>query len=129
MSGPPPDSSGPVIAGFEFRRPTKPPRPPIPQGKVRADRLDADSVKWILGRAAAFVQNGGLRRPAWTWPAIARNLKRARGPDLGWRAVRSLVKRADPGLFAARKAAEAAYRRPRCVQPCPCACHKRKKRR
>lgn len=63
---------------------------------------DAQAVRFILGRAAAFVELNGVRRPAWNYAQIARNLRRARKVKIDPRTLRRLVQRADPELFRLR---------------------------
>ena len=69
---------------------------------MRISALDPVIVAWILGRARAMP--GG--RPAFTYPAIARNLWKSRRVRLSGWAVKRLVTREDPDLARRRAAWE-----------------------
>jgi hypothetical protein len=130
MPGETPSGSpaGLIVAGFEFRPP--PGNRPKPY-KPRGPEIDEESLKWLLSRAAEFLESGGsLGRPAWGYAALTRNLRRSRKVKLSWRAVRYLIQSEDPGLFERRKFARLAAERPKrraCPDPaCACPCHPRK---
>jgi len=103
-----------TVAGIEFRPTLTRTRKALER---RKNRPDANAVRFVLGRAAAFVlvqvpgSREEVRRPAWNYAQIARNLRRARGFKLTPRAVKRLVEREDPGLAAVRVAANTPARR------------------
>jgi len=100
-----PEPLGLDIAGFEYR----PQRArTIERLRRKLSRVDPGSVAFVLGRAAAFLElPDGARKPAWNYAQLSRNLQRSRGVKMSPEQVRHLVKRVDPGLFEARKQANA----------------------
>jgi len=91
-----------IVAGFEHRIL----RPRTVQILEKAARRLGDGTRsWILARAAAFLEVDGRRRPAYTYPRIAKNVSKALGVKVNGRQAREVVRRGDPALYALRREA------------------------
>ena len=92
-----------LISGFEYE-------PRRKRARIALERAalapSPETIDFVLGRASQFIESGARGRvPAWTYPRIARNLRKSRRVKLTGKQVLRLVRKLDPELY--RRRAEA----------------------